>query len=59
MKFNIYLNNIYYKFLDLGEVEKYNPKVITDIVFADKEAGIIPEKFNVGEGMSIRIEKVE
>ena len=58
MKFNIYLNNIYYKSLDLGDVEKYNPKTITDIVFADRDAGRIPDSFNTSQGLSIRIEKV-
>ena len=43
---------------DLGDVEKYNPKTITDIVFADRDAGRIPDSFNTSQGLSIRIEKV-
>ena len=58
MKVNIYLNNMLYKTVDLGNTEGYNPKQFTDIILADKAANIIPAKFKINEGMSIRVEKV-
>ena len=57
MKVNIYLNETLYKTIDLGSVQSYNPKTITDIVFADKDAGVIPASFKADEAMKIRIEK--
>ena len=47
-----------YKTVDLGNTEGYNPKQFTDIILADKAANIIPAKFKINEGMSIRVEKV-
>jgi hypothetical protein len=58
MKVNVYINDTLYKTIDLGNVTSYNPKAITDLVFADKEAGLIPASLNLDESMSIRIERV-
>ena len=58
MKVNVYINDTLYKTIDLGNITAYNPKAITDLVFADKEAGLIPANLKVDESMSIRIERV-
>jgi hypothetical protein len=58
MKANLYLNDKLYKTVDLGNQESYNPKQFTDLILADKEAGIIPASFKINEGMSIRVEKI-
>lgn len=58
MKVNVYINDTLYKTIDLGNATGYNPKAITDLVFTDKEAGLIPASLNLDESMAIRIERV-
>ena len=58
MKINVYINDTLYKTIDLGNATGYNPKAITDLVFADKEAGLIPASLKLDESMAIRIERV-
>jgi hypothetical protein len=59
MKINVYLNEQFYKSYNLGDQEVYNPKTISDVILADKEAGKISSAFKINEGIAIRIEKVE
>lgn len=58
MKIKVYLNTLLYKTVDLGAVSNYEPKQFTDMVLADKAAGTIDPKFNIDQGLSIRLEAV-
>jgi hypothetical protein len=58
MRFNIHINNKFYKVIDLGNKTKYNPKEITDMIQRDKDNGLLKD-FNVDERFAIHIEKVD
>lgn len=58
MKINVYINEIFYKSMDLTGQERYNPKSITDGILAEKENNTLPSKFLTEEELSVRIEKV-
>lgn len=58
MKINVYLNEQFYKAIDLGDRAVYDPKTITDLILADKENNTLDAKFNINQGMRIKIEKV-
>jgi hypothetical protein len=58
MKINLYINNAFYKSINLGEQEIYDPKAFTKMILNEREAGNIPASFNASEKIAIRIEKV-
>jgi hypothetical protein len=58
MKINVYINEIFYKSMDLTGQERYNPKSVTDSILAEKENNTLPSKFLTQEDLSVRIEKV-
>jgi hypothetical protein len=58
MRFNVHINEKFYKVIDLGAKTKYNPKEITDMIQRDKENGLHKD-FNVDERFAIHIQKVD
>jgi hypothetical protein len=58
MKINIYLNEQFYRAIDLGDSTVYDPKIFTDMINADIANDTLDKKFNVDQGMKIKIEKV-
>jgi hypothetical protein len=58
MKINVYLNEQFYKAIDFGDRNVYDPKMITDMILADKENNTLDAKFNIEQGIKIKIEKV-
>ena len=58
MKINLYINDTFYKSLNLGEQEIYDPKAFTKMILNERTAGNIPASFNASEKIAIRIEKV-
>lgn len=58
MKVNVYINETLYKTIDLGNVQGYNPKTITDMIYAERDAGLIPSHLKIDESLKLRIERV-
>jgi hypothetical protein len=58
MKINVYVNEQFYKAIDLSDRAVYDPKTITDIILSDKANGTIDPKYNIESGLKIKIEKV-
>jgi hypothetical protein len=58
MKINVFVNEIFYKSMDLTGQERYNPKSITDNILAEKNSGLLDSKFLVDDTIAVRIEKV-
>lgn len=58
MKINVFVNEIFYKSMDLTGQERYNPKSITDNILAEKKSGLLDSKFLVGDDLAVKIEKV-
>jgi Fe2+ or Zn2+ uptake regulation protein len=57
MKINIFINDKLYKTINV-QGDNYNPSSIYPQIEADKQSGLL-HSFNIGEQMSIKVEKVK